>query len=189
MGVSLGMLISALIKNVEMAPRVAPAFVILFLMFSGFFLNDESVPVYMVWLKHISFIKYTFQGLCVNEFRGATFEEGCAAEPDGGNGTAAANYCATGDDVLEQLSFDSVELWFVVMVRASLCPKKTPPVAWFDRAGVCADELGDWIQFPYPGVSDLVRARGQVPAFTALQERVTCVEISATAQLGVDASC
>jgi len=125
-GVSLGMLISALIKNVEMAPRVAPAFVILFLMFSGFFLNDESVPVYMVWLKHISFIKYTFQGLCVNEFRGATFEEGCAAEPDGGNGTAAANYCATGDDVLEQLSFDSVELWFVVMVRASLCPAQLP---------------------------------------------------------------
>ena len=80
----------------------------------------------MVWLKHISFIKYTFQGLCVNEFRGATFEEGCAAEPDGGNATAAANYCATGDDVLEQLSFDSVEIWFVVMVRPSPCLSQLP---------------------------------------------------------------
>eukprot|EP01052_Picozoa_sp_SAG31_P027973 SAG31_NODE_2663_length_5278_cov_29.536011_3_plen_233_part_00 len=68
-GISLGMLISSLVRNVEMAPRVAPAFVILFLMFSGFFLNDESVPVYMSWLKHISFIRYTFQGLCVNEFK------------------------------------------------------------------------------------------------------------------------
>ena len=113
-GISLGMLISALIKNVEMAPRVAPAFVILFLMFSGFFLNDESVPVYMAWLKHISFIRYTFQGLCVNEFKGAEFAEGCSASrPVNGS----APYCATGDDVLTQLSFEKVELWFVVMMN------------------------------------------------------------------------
>jgi hypothetical protein len=34
-----------------------PAFVILFLMFSGFLLNDESVPVGMEWIKYISFIR------------------------------------------------------------------------------------------------------------------------------------
>lgn len=113
-GISLGMLISALIKNVEMAPRVAPAFVILFLMFSGFLLNDESVPIYMAWLKHISFIRYTFQGLVVNEFKGAEFPEGCEFAI---NGSATSRQCATGDDVLEQLSFDEVEISFVVMMN------------------------------------------------------------------------
>lgn len=115
-GISLGMLISALIKNVEMAPRVAPAFVILFLMFSGFLLNDESVPVYMAWLKYISFIRYTFQGLTVNEFAGAEFPEGCEAAI---NGTFPSGppRCATGDDVLEQLSFEEVEISFVVTMN------------------------------------------------------------------------
>ena len=156
-GISLGMLISALIKNVEMAPRVAPAFVILFLMFSGFFLNDESVPVWAAWLKHISFIRYTFQGLCVNEFGGAEFPEGCPAPQDllactltAGTDCSVADtrctytapvaddtsttlvdesvtekcisngppqICATGDNVLEQLSFDGIELYFVVMMN------------------------------------------------------------------------
>jgi hypothetical protein len=115
-GISLGMLISALIRNVEMAPRVAPAFVILFLMFSGFLLNDESVPIYMAWLKHISFIRYTFQGLTVNEFAGAEFPEGCEIVT---NDTALSGppRCSTGDDVLEQLSFSEVEIPFVVMMN------------------------------------------------------------------------
>jgi ABC-type transport system involved in multi-copper enzyme maturation permease subunit len=119
-GISLGMLISALIRNVEMAPRVAPAFVILFLMFSGFFLNDESVPVYMIWLKHISFIRYTFQGLVVNEFKGAEFPEGCEftnTTTMSGEVAGPPPRCATGDDVLDQLSFGEVELWFVVMMN------------------------------------------------------------------------
>lgn len=124
-GISLGMLISALIKNVEMAPRVAPAFVILFLMFSGFLLNDESVPIYMAWLKHISFIRYTFQGLTVNEFAGAEFPEGCEVAVNDTARYSGPLRCATGDDVLEQLSFDEVELSFVPapsrLVRARVC--------------------------------------------------------------------
>jgi hypothetical protein len=32
-----------------------------------------NVPVYLSWLKEISFIRYAFQALCVNEFRNADF--------------------------------------------------------------------------------------------------------------------
>ena len=38
--VALGMLLSAAIKSTEVAPQVAPAVVVLFLMFSGYFLNE-----------------------------------------------------------------------------------------------------------------------------------------------------
>jgi hypothetical protein len=102
-------------------------------MFSGFFLNgamhlsfchpdldpnltllaDDSVPVYMAWLKHISFIRYTFQGLVINEFKGQTFD--CDLPP-AGNATMAPP-CANGDDLLAQLNFDDIEIWFVVMMN------------------------------------------------------------------------
>lgn len=41
--------------------QLAPAFVIIFLMFSGYFLNENSIPVYVSWMKYISFIRYAFQ--------------------------------------------------------------------------------------------------------------------------------
>ena len=88
-GIGLGMCLSASFTSVEMAPQLAPAFVILFLMFSGFFLNESNVPVWLIWLREISFIRYAFQALCVNEFKGAEFS--C----DGSMGS-----CVDGDEHL-----------------------------------------------------------------------------------------
>lgn len=99
--IALGMLISASISNVEAAPKVAPAVVILFLMFSGFFLNDDSVPDWLSWLKYISFLRYTFQALAVNEFRGAQFD--C-------DHTRNATICLDGDDWLRSLNFHDVSI-------------------------------------------------------------------------------
>eukprot|EP00415_Alexandrium_ostenfeldii_P002813 UN2813 len=62
-GIGLGLVISASVTSVEMAPQVAPAFVILFVLFSGFLLNQDSIPRIFSPLKHISFIRYAFQGL------------------------------------------------------------------------------------------------------------------------------
>merc|ERR1739838_702908 len=42
---------------------------ILFLMFSGFLLNEDSIPAVFAPLKHISFIRYSFQALAVNELK------------------------------------------------------------------------------------------------------------------------
>ena len=46
-GIGLGMVLSASLKSVEMAPQIAPAVVIVFLMFSGFFLR-VSFPMLSV---------------------------------------------------------------------------------------------------------------------------------------------
>ena len=98
-GIGLGMCLSASFTSVEMAPQLAPAFVILFLMFSGFFLNESNVPVWLIWLREISFIRYAFQALCVNEFKGAEFS--C----DGSTGS-----CVDGDEHLERLKFDDITI-------------------------------------------------------------------------------
>jgi len=94
-GISLGMFLSAIFKNVQMASQLAPAVVILFLMFGGNLINEDSVPVYFQWLKEISFIRYAFKAAAVNELEGATFE--C---------DASDTVCITsGDSILGQLGF------------------------------------------------------------------------------------
>ena len=100
-GIGLGMCLSASFTSVEMAPQLAPAFVILFLMFSGFFLNENNGPVFLIWLREVSFIRYAFQALCVNEFAGAEF----TCDP------SATATCIDGDEHLDRLKFDDVRIW------------------------------------------------------------------------------
>ena len=42
---------------------------------SGFFLNEDSIPVYLQWVREISFIRYAYQGLALNEFKDASFSK------------------------------------------------------------------------------------------------------------------
>jgi len=99
-GISMGMVLSACVKNVTMAPQLAPAVVILFLVFNGNFVNEESVPAYFLWLKEISFIRYAFRATAVNEFKDATFH----CEP-------SAEICVErGEQVLVQLDFDAPDV-------------------------------------------------------------------------------
>eukprot|EP00933_Yihiella_yeosuensis_P038428 TRINITY_DN32360_c0_g1_i1.p1 TRINITY_DN32360_c0_g1~~TRINITY_DN32360_c0_g1_i1.p1 ORF type:complete len:644 (+),score=106.78 TRINITY_DN32360_c0_g1_i1:59-1990(+) len=108
-GISLGMVLAASFKNVTMAPQVAPAVVILFLIFNGSFVNEESIPSYFIWLREISFIRYAFKAAAVNEFEGAKFT--C----DKGNG-----YCIQrGEQVLEQLEFNQSNI--ILQAASILC--------------------------------------------------------------------
>jgi len=111
--IGLGMILSASIKGVEAAPKVAPIAVILFLAFSGYFLNDESIPDWLIWLKYLSFIRYAFKAFVINEFRGAEFT--CLLS-DGRNATI----CASGDNVLESLAFDEDEVWTQCVAMGSI---------------------------------------------------------------------
>jgi hypothetical protein len=41
---------------------------ILILVFSGFFLNNASVPVYLIWLRYISWFSYANEALVINQW-------------------------------------------------------------------------------------------------------------------------
>jgi len=111
--VAVGMFLSAAIKSVEAAPKIAPAVVVLLLMFSGYFLNVESIPVWLIWLKYVSFIGWTFQANCINEFAGRTFD--CPAEP--------GPPCLDGDQWLQNLNFEggSIGLRCVWLLLIAFC--------------------------------------------------------------------
>ena len=66
---------------------------VLFIVFGGYYVNPDNVPIYFKWLNKCSLIKWAFQGLCVNEFTGLEFE---AKRPFDQK---------TGEDVLARLSF------------------------------------------------------------------------------------
>lgn len=97
-GIALGMFLSALFKNVQMAAQLAPAVVILNLMFGGQLINENSVPVYFEFLKEASFIRYAFKAVAVNELEDAPFECNPNAGPE--------EVCITnGNQVLAGLGF------------------------------------------------------------------------------------
>lgn len=96
---AMGLAISSVAPSTEAAVAMGPAIMVLFIVFGGYYVNPDNVPIYFKWLNKCSLIKWAFQGLCVNEFTGLEFE------------TSRPYDQKTGEDVLARLSFsDATEL-------------------------------------------------------------------------------
>ena len=68
-----GMMIVNLIPNPQIALQVFPLLFMPLMIFSGFYLNKENTPKYFIWVQYISFIKWAFQGIVLNEFTDVPF--------------------------------------------------------------------------------------------------------------------
>ncbi|KAJ0490026.1 putative ABC transporter, AAA+ ATPase domain, ABC-2 type transporter [Helianthus annuus] len=64
------MLVSALVPSYITGYAVVIATTALFFLTCGFFLKESHIPPYWIWLHYISAIKYPFEALLVNEFKG-----------------------------------------------------------------------------------------------------------------------
>lgn len=69
-GNAMGLFIACIFPDVAIALQVAPIIILPLVMFSGFVLNTDSIPVYLMWLEWISPAKYGFAALARNEFKG-----------------------------------------------------------------------------------------------------------------------
>jgi ABC-type multidrug transport system ATPase subunit/ABC-type multidrug transport system permease subunit len=95
--VALGLTVSACAPSVEAATNFGPLTLIVSLLFGGFFINLNSLPAVAEWLPNLSFLRWTFGALAVNEFADASFT---CEYPD-------PTMCETsGDQVLDRLNFD-----------------------------------------------------------------------------------
>ena len=95
--IALGLAVSAAAPTVEAAVDFGPLTLIISLLFGGFFINLQSLPAVAEWLPNISFLRWTFGTLAVNEFEGETFT--CEY--------ASVNMCQTkGEQVLDRLGFN-----------------------------------------------------------------------------------
>jgi len=110
--VSLGMFISSCASSVEQASALAPIFLIVFLLFGGFYANTDNIPDAISWITEISLFKWAFKALSINEYSDLIFvnEEGTSClevPPANVSSTAPSCNFVNGKEVLELLTFDS----------------------------------------------------------------------------------
>ena len=55
------------------AMAMVPILFIPLMLFGGFFLNTNNIPVWIFWLKYFSLFKYGFEIAVLNEFKGLHF--------------------------------------------------------------------------------------------------------------------
>jgi ABC-type multidrug transport system ATPase subunit len=83
----LGLMISAIVQDLKAATVLATIILLLMLLTAGFYIPINRIHVWLSWLRYISFLKYTYDGLVTNEFMG----RGVIPGPSG----------LTGQDVLD----------------------------------------------------------------------------------------
>eukprot|EP00667_Euglena_gracilis_P001372 EG_transcript_1372 len=107
---SLGIWISAMAPSVSVALALAPALMLPFILFGGFFSPGSAMPVWCSWMKYVTFYWYAFGAAMKNEFVGETFTcnpgEACQA---------------TGEAVLERYSFQDTSIWANCIVVLAFC--------------------------------------------------------------------
>ncbi|CAF2346165.1 unnamed protein product [Rotaria sp. Silwood2] len=69
---SLALLVSAICKTTDMSVTVLPLALEITRLFGGFFLAPSRLPTYFAWLDALSYVKYTFVGIALNELQGLT---------------------------------------------------------------------------------------------------------------------
>ncbi|DBA04319.1 TPA: hypothetical protein N0F65_002081 [Lagenidium giganteum] len=67
---SISILIGVLCRTVGAANLSATVALLIMLLFGGFLLNSQTMPVYVAWLKHFSIFSYAFEILMTNELKG-----------------------------------------------------------------------------------------------------------------------
>uniref|UniRef100_A0A0P4VZS6 ABC-2 type transporter transmembrane domain-containing protein n=2 Tax=Scylla olivacea TaxID=85551 RepID=A0A0P4VZS6_SCYOL len=113
--VSFGYMISCLARNLNIALAIAAPLLIPLMLFGGLFLNVDSIPVYFIWIRYISWFNYGNEALIINQWQNV---KNITCPPD-----QIPDMCAlTGEDVIEDLSFNKnnlgldVGLLFVIII-------------------------------------------------------------------------
>ncbi|KNB46494.1 hypothetical protein JH06_0100 [Blastocystis sp. subtype 4] len=72
--VALGHFISALTGDFVLANAISAMLLLPFVLLGGFYLQDQSVPPYLIWLKETSMFNWGFKLMIIDQFKGKTFE-------------------------------------------------------------------------------------------------------------------
>ena len=99
---SLALMVSALARTTDLSVTVLPIMLEVSRLFGGFFLAPASLPRYFVWLDALSYVKYSYVGIALNELR--TLKLYCSNAALATIGGRCA--ITTGEETIEQLGLD-----------------------------------------------------------------------------------
>ncbi|GJN37634.1 hypothetical protein PR202_gb26609 [Eleusine coracana subsp. coracana] len=68
---AMGLTVGAMAPTTEAAMALGPSLMTVFIVFGGYYVNPDNTPVIFRWIPRISLIRWAFQGLCINEFKGS----------------------------------------------------------------------------------------------------------------------
>eukprot|EP01120_Amphizonella_sp_Union-15-10_P001712 TRINITY_DN11859_c0_g1_i2.p1 TRINITY_DN11859_c0_g1~~TRINITY_DN11859_c0_g1_i2.p1 ORF type:complete len:633 (+),score=88.25 TRINITY_DN11859_c0_g1_i2:70-1968(+) len=108
---SLFLAIGAASPSAIVASILSPIFLVLLLLFGGFYVTNDSVPVYYIWIHYISPIRYAYEILMNNEFIGLDFT--CK------NVTNCSLCVSNGESQLHYMSMDGVDIWRNMAIMAA----------------------------------------------------------------------
>ncbi|XP_028083434.1 ABC transporter G family member 18-like [Camellia sinensis] len=122
------MLVSALVPSYITGYAVVIATTALFFLTCGFFLKASQIPKYWVWLHYISAIKYPFEAMLTNEFKGKQCYSGNAADLSPGplgalkisklhrDSLELSNCTLIGEDVLYTMDITLKNIWYDILI-------------------------------------------------------------------------
>jgi ABC-type multidrug transport system ATPase subunit/ABC-type multidrug transport system permease subunit len=114
---SMGLFLSIAIRQTQLSLILAPPITLFFMILGGFYIPFPNLNPGVAWLSWVSFARYAYSALVVNEFAGRSVP--CAA----GAAAAAGAACPLpGDDVLRRLGIEGLtaSFWFNIGMTAAL---------------------------------------------------------------------
>lgn len=107
---SLGYLFGAVVDNIDIGLTLMNVVILPLMIGGGFFINVDSIPIYFIWLKYISFFKYSFENMMIIEWKNKEID------------CKNSCYLENGNDVLEFYNIDEryFEMNFIVLLLFSI---------------------------------------------------------------------
>lgn len=62
-GGSYALIISTIFSDKQLAVTLTPVLIIPFMLFAGFFVNQNNIPIWLIEFQYLSFFKYGYQAL------------------------------------------------------------------------------------------------------------------------------
>ena len=105
---ALGLAVGAIAPSPEVGNALAPAVMLINIVFGGLYIKADNVPLAFKWLPAVSLVRHCHEALCINEFEGLAFETEGPAD------------LATGEDVLVRFGFRDTSLGRSSLVQTKL---------------------------------------------------------------------
>jgi len=111
---SLALMISTFCRTITLSITVLPLILELCRLYGGGYLPPSRLPAYFSWLDALSFVKYSYTGIALNELEGLELH----CDPDELVGGSCP--ITSGQQVIEQEGFDYITIWGCALVLLAM---------------------------------------------------------------------